>query len=63
MNPAPLPPHLIETAAQWLVRQQSGALNLIEKAELAHWLAQDPRHGEALAFARQTWAALADLAP
>ncbi|EIK93644.1 putative transmembrane sensor protein [Pseudomonas sp. M47T1] len=62
MNPPPLPPHLIETAAQWLVRQEAGELSLIEKAELAHWLAQDPRHSEALAFARHTWAALASLA-
>ena len=59
MNQQPLPPDLIETAAQWVVRQDAGELNLIEKAELANWLAQDPRHAEALAFARQTWSALA----
>lgn len=61
MNPAPLPPHLIETAARWLVRQQAGELSPVEQAELAQWLAQDPRHAQALAFARQTWAALGAL--
>lgn len=61
MKPAPLHPHLIETAAQWLVRQQAGELSLSEQAELAQWLAQDPRHAQALAFAQQTWAALSAL--
>ncbi|WP_455922179.1 FecR/PupR family sigma factor regulator [Pseudomonas putida] len=59
MNPQPLPTDLIEAAAQWVVRQDAGQLTLIEQAELANWLAQDPRHAAALSFARQTWAALA----
>ena len=61
MNPLPLPPDLIETAALWLVRQQDDGLGVAEQAELAEWLAQDARHAEALAFARRTWESLAAL--
>ncbi|MGZ0785612.1 FecR family protein [Pseudomonas saponiphila] len=50
-----------EAAADWAVRLQAGGLSAVEQAQLARWQAADRRHPEALAFARQTWDALAEL--
>ncbi|WP_025129235.1 FecR family protein [Pseudomonas sp. PH1b] len=52
---------ITEAAADWAVRLQAGGLSPSAQAELAQWQEADPRHGQALAFARQTWDALADL--
>ncbi|WP_249671535.1 FecR/PupR family sigma factor regulator [Pseudomonas abieticivorans] len=50
-----------ETAAHWAVRQQAGPLNLIEQSALEQWLAQNPQHAQALAYAERTWAALGQM--
>ncbi|MGR4043229.1 FecR family protein [Pseudomonas sp. 910_21] len=52
---------ITEAAADWAVRLQAGTLNPAEQAALAQWQAADPRHPQALAFARQTWDALGEL--
>lgn len=52
---------ITEAAADWAVRLQAGGLSAVEQAQLAQWQAADPRHPEALAFARQTWEALGEL--
>jgi len=52
---------ITEAAADWAVRLQAGGLSAVEQAQLAQWQAADPRHSEALAFARQTWEALGEL--
>ena len=53
--------NITEAAADWAVRLQAGPLSPAEQAGLAHWLAADPRHGQALAFAQRTWDALGEL--
>ncbi|ROL80598.1 siderophore-interacting protein [Pseudomonas protegens] len=52
---------ITEAAADWAVRLQAGGLSATEQAELAQWQAADPRHPQALVFARQTWDALGEL--
>ncbi|MGE8351539.1 MAG: FecR family protein [Pseudomonas protegens] len=52
---------ITEAAADWAVRLQAGGLSASEQAQLAQWQAADPRHPQALAFARQTWDALGAL--
>jgi transmembrane sensor len=44
-------------AADWIARR-NGGLSAAEQAELAAWMAQDPRHAEALAIMEQTWSQL-----
>nr|WP_246883246.1 FecR domain-containing protein [Pseudomonas protegens] len=39
----------------------AGGLSATEQAQLAQWQAADPRHPQALVFARQTWEALGEL--
>jgi transmembrane sensor len=46
------------TAARWIARRDAG-LSPESERELAAWLAEDPRHREALAFHEATWNALA----
>lgn len=53
---------ITEAAADWAVRLHAAPLSAAEQAELQQWQAEDPRHVEALGFARQTWAVLGDLA-
>lgn len=52
---------ITEAAADWAVRLQARGLSPAEQAALAQWQAADPRHAPALAFAQQTWDALAEL--
>ncbi|WP_347902150.1 FecR family protein [Pseudomonas purpurea] len=52
---------ITEAAADWAVRLHAGPLSAAEQAELQRWQAADSRHGDALRFAEQTWAALGDL--
>lgn len=44
-------------AADWVARR-NGGLTTAEQAELAAWIAQDPRHAEALALMDLTWSRL-----
>ena len=53
---------ITQAAAEWAVRLHAGALSDEAQAHLAQWLACDERHGPALQFAQQTWAALGELA-
>ncbi|QLF93811.1 FecR domain-containing protein [Pseudomonas sp. ABC1] len=50
-----------ETAAEWAVRLSGTTLTAGQQRDLQAWLECDPRHAEALAFARQTWDALGAL--
>ena len=43
------------------MRLHAGGLSATEQAQLAQWQAADPRHPQALVFARQTWEALGEL--
>jgi len=52
---------ITEAAADWAVRLHAGGLSATEQAQLAQWQAADPRHPQALVFARQTWEALGEL--
>ncbi len=52
---------ITEAAADWAVRLHVGGLSAVEQAQLVQWQAADPRHPQALAFARQTWEALGEL--
>ncbi|OLF52112.1 FecR family protein [Pseudomonas chlororaphis] len=52
---------ITEAAADWAVRLHAAGLSAAEQAELEQWLARDPRHPQALDFARQTWDALGEL--
>ncbi|WMI99210.1 FecR family protein [Pseudomonas chlororaphis subsp. aurantiaca] len=52
---------ITEAAADWAVRLHAAGLSAAEQAELEQWQARDPRHAQALAFARQTWDALGEL--
>lgn len=53
---------ITQAAAEWAVRLHAGPLSDEAQAHLAQWLACDERHGPALQFAQQTWAALGELA-
>ena len=65
MNPEPTKPRSREeierTAAQWVLRRDRG-LTATEQDELSQWLAEDSRHGEALALQRWGWDELDRLA-
>ena len=65
MKPEPTKPRSREeierTAAEWVLRRDRG-LTAQERDELFHWLAADPRHGEALALQRWGWDELDRLA-
>jgi transmembrane sensor len=50
-------PRIEARAADWVARR-NGGLSATEQAELAAWMAQDPRHAEALAIMEQTWSQL-----
>lgn len=50
-------PRIEARAADWIARR-NGGLSATEQAELAAWMAQDPRHAEALAIMEQTWSQL-----
>lgn len=50
-----------QAAAEWTVRMSDSPLSEDEQQALRAWLALDPRHAEALRFARQTWGDLAAL--
>jgi transmembrane sensor len=56
----PVPPHsrglseIEREAARWVLRRDRG-LTASEQDEFSHWLAADPRHGEALALHRWGW--------
>ena len=52
---------ITEAAADWAVRLHAGRLSAAEQVELEQWQARDSRHGPALRFAEQTWAALGEL--
>lgn len=52
---------ITEAAADWAVRLHAGHLSAAEQVELEQWQARDSRHGPALRFAEQTWAALGEL--
>ncbi len=61
-SPAPRSPEEIAlAAARWVLRRDRG-LTAAEQDELSHWLAADPRHGEALALRRWGWDELDRLA-
>ena len=47
-------PDPARTAAYWVMRHDRG-LSPAEQDEFLHWLAADPRHGEAMARYRRTW--------
>jgi len=49
-------------AAEWLALRQSRTLTLTEQADLADWLAQDPRHAALLTEVESSWNALDALA-
>ena len=53
------PREIREQAAEWAVLLSDGPLAAEQEAALALWLEADPRHAQALTFARDTWAALA----
>lgn len=65
MKPEPTKPRSREeierAAAEWVLRRDRG-LTAQEQDELSHWLAADPRHGEALALQRWGWDELDRLA-
>lgn len=50
-----------EQAAEWAVLLDAGCLGPGQELELAAWRDSDPRHAQALAFARATWADLGRL--
>lgn len=50
-----------QAAAEWTVRMSDSPLSEDEQQALRAWLALDPRHAEALQFARRTWGDLATL--
>lgn len=50
-----------EQAAEWAVLLSAGPLSTEQEQALARWLASDPRHAQALAFAQATWADLGRL--
>lgn len=50
-----------EAAAEWAVLLSGGEPDEARRQALQQWLRADPRHAEALAFARRTWDALGAL--
>ncbi|MET4701422.1 transmembrane sensor [Constrictibacter sp. MBR-5] len=50
-------------AAEWVVRLEAGPLDRAERRSFEAWRRRGPAHEAALAYARQTWDAMAELGP
>jgi transmembrane sensor len=62
-EPAPIPSHIADEAATWIMRMESGPLAPNEELELEQWRAADPRHDRALARLAGLWREMDAVAP
>ncbi|MFO6419029.1 FecR domain-containing protein [Hylemonella sp. W303a] len=63
MNAAALDPLILDEAADWLMRQQSGDPTAVDAEAFAQWLARSPEHARAWARAERLRARLDELPP